>query len=61
MVDRWRRFLRVAQQQAPADLLLRDARLVNVASGEIERVNVAMSDGMLQASATTRTPLRRST
>lgn len=45
MVDRWRRFLAVAQQQEPADLLLRDARLVNVASGEIERVNVAICDG----------------
>ncbi len=45
MVDRWRRFLAVAQRQAPAELLLRDARLVNVASGEIERVNVAVCDG----------------
>ncbi len=45
MVERWRRFLAVAQQQLPADLLLRDARLVNVASGEIERVNIAICDG----------------
>ncbi len=47
MVDRWRRFLSIAQQQEPADLLLRDARLVNVASGEIERVNVAICAGKI--------------
>jgi len=47
MVDRWRRFLAVAQQQAPADLLLKDARLVNVASGEIERCNIAICDGKI--------------
>ncbi len=47
MVDRWRRFLSVAQQQAAADLVLRDARLVNVASGEIESVNVAICDGKI--------------
>jgi adenine deaminase len=47
MVDRWRRFLAIAQQQAPADLLLRNARMVNVASGEIERVNVAVADGKI--------------
>ncbi len=47
MVETWRRFLRVAQQQEPADLLLRDACLVNVASGEIERVNVAICGGQV--------------
>ncbi len=45
MVDSWRRFLAVAQKQAPADLILSNARLVNVASGEIERVNVALCGG----------------
>ncbi len=47
MVERWRRFLAVAEGQSGADLLLRDARLVNVASGEIERVNVAIVDGRI--------------
>lgn len=40
----WRHFLAVAQGQEPADLLLRNARMVNVASGEIEPVNVAICD-----------------
>ncbi len=47
MVERWRRFLAVAEGQSEADLLLRNARLVNVASGEIERVNVAIADGRI--------------
>lgn len=47
MVDRWRRILSVALQHTPADTLLRDARMVNVASGEIERVNVALCDGVI--------------
>ncbi|CCF86288.1 adenine deaminase [Nitrolancea hollandica] len=47
MVERWRRFLSVAEGRAEADLLLRDARLVNVASGEIERINVAIVDGRI--------------
>jgi adenine deaminase len=47
MVEQWRRFLAVAQQREPADLLWRNARLVNVASGEIERVNVAVCDGLV--------------
>lgn len=47
MVERWRRFLAVAEDRSEADLLLHDARLVNVASGEIERVNVAIVDGRI--------------
>lgn len=47
MVERWRRFLAVAEGRIEADLLLRNARLVNVASGEIERVNVAIVDGRI--------------
>lgn len=47
MVDRWHRFLAAAEGREPADLLLRDARLVNVASGEIERVSVAVVDGRI--------------
>ncbi|MBX6342147.1 MAG: adenine deaminase, partial [Thermomicrobiaceae bacterium] len=41
-LDEWRRFLAVARGEAPADLVLRNARLVNVASGEIEEVDVAI-------------------
>jgi adenine deaminase len=37
----------VAQQRESADLVWRNARLVNVASGEIERVNVAVCDGLV--------------
>lgn len=47
MVERWQHFLAVAQGRAPADLLLRDARMVNVASGEVERVSVAITDGRI--------------
>jgi adenine deaminase len=47
MVERWRRFLSVAEGRDEADLLLRDARLVNVASGEIEQVNVAIVEGRI--------------
>jgi adenine deaminase len=47
MVDRWRRFLAVAEQRETADLIWHDARLVNVASGEIERTNVAVCDGIV--------------
>lgn len=47
MLDRWQRFLAVAEGREPADLLLRDVRLVNVAAGEVERVNVAIADGQI--------------
>lgn len=47
MLEEWQRFLAVAQGEARADLVLRDARLVNVASGEIERVDVAVVDGRI--------------
>ncbi|HEX7101149.1 MAG TPA: adenine deaminase [Nitrolancea sp.] len=47
MVEEWRRFLAVAQQREPAYLLWRNTRLVNVASGEIERVNIALCDGVV--------------
>jgi adenine deaminase len=45
MVDRWRRFLRVAQGDEPGDLLVRDARVVNVASNEVQRSSVIVVDG----------------
>ncbi|HET7036694.1 MAG TPA: adenine deaminase [Thermomicrobiaceae bacterium] len=47
MIDRWHRVLAVAEGREPADLVLRDARLVNVASGEIERVSVAIVAGTI--------------
>ncbi|HUZ02504.1 MAG TPA: adenine deaminase [Thermomicrobiaceae bacterium] len=47
MIDRWHRFLAVAQGRRPADLLLRDARVVNVASCEVERTSVALVDGVI--------------
>ncbi|HET9014719.1 MAG TPA: adenine deaminase [Thermomicrobiaceae bacterium] len=47
MVERWHHFLAVAEGREPADLLLRDARVVNVASGEIERASVALVDGVI--------------
>ena len=39
--------LSVARGETPADLLLRDARLVNVFSGEIERADIAIVDGII--------------
>lgn len=46
-VEQWRRLLAVARGHAPADLLLRNARVVNVASGEIEQANVAIAFGRI--------------
>lgn len=37
--------LRVARGEAPADLLLKNAQLVNVLSGEVHAANIAISDG----------------
>jgi adenine deaminase len=37
----------VARGDTPADLLLRDARIVNVFSGEIERANIAIEGGLI--------------
>jgi adenine deaminase len=39
----------VARGSTPADLLLRDARVVNVFSGEIERADIAIAGGMIAA------------
>jgi adenine deaminase len=44
-LEQWRHHLRVALGEEPADLLLRNARVVNVASGEVEYANVAIVDG----------------
>ena len=46
-LDIWRRRLAVARGDAPADLLIRGARLVNVLSGEIHTADVAVADGIV--------------
>ncbi len=43
------RFLRIAGGEEPADLALRDARVVNVLSGEIYRSDVMIADGRVVA------------
>jgi adenine deaminase len=45
----WRRRLAVALRQAPADLLVRGARIVNVFTEELEDVNIAIVDGRIAA------------
>lgn len=47
MVDRWQRALRIATADEPADLLLRDARVINVFTCEIQEANVAIADGRI--------------
>src|SRR5689334_5739588 len=39
--------LSVARGESPADLVLRDARIVNVFSGEIEQADIAIADGFI--------------
>ncbi len=39
--------IRVARGQAPADLILANARIVNTFNGEIEQENIAISQGMI--------------
>ncbi|MEZ4522317.1 MAG: adenine deaminase [Thermomicrobiales bacterium] len=46
-MDRWQRALGVALRNEPADLLLQDARIVNVFTCEIQRGNVAIADGRI--------------
>ncbi|MFO7594891.1 MAG: adenine deaminase [Desulfocurvibacter africanus] len=41
------RHIRIAWGQEPADLLVRDVRLVNVLSGEIHPAHVAVADGLV--------------
>lgn len=43
----WQRALRIAQHGEAADLLLTNARIVNVFSGEIDSGNVAIADGRI--------------
>jgi adenine deaminase len=47
VVQQWQRALRIAREGESADLLLRDARVVNVFSGEVEQANVAIADGRI--------------
>jgi adenine deaminase len=44
-IGRRKRLVDVAAGRAPADLILSNARIVNVLSGEIETANVATCDG----------------
>lgn len=46
-LEQWRRLLRVALGEEPAELVLRHARVVNVASGEIEEADVAIVYGRI--------------
>jgi len=39
--------IEVARGQAPADLLLKHARIINVFTGEVEKGNVALSSGRI--------------
>jgi adenine deaminase len=45
VVEQWRRFLDAAQGNAPGDLVIRNGRVVNVATNEIEELDVLIVDG----------------
>jgi adenine deaminase len=47
MTDKLLRTIKVARGQEPADLLFRNARVVNVFTGEIEDASVAVCDGVI--------------
>src|SRR5713101_2264526 len=46
-MDELRRRIRIARGEEPADLLLQNARLVNVCSGEYYPADVALADGLV--------------
>jgi adenine deaminase len=46
-MDELRRRIRIARGEEPADLLLRNARLVNVCSGECYPADVVLADGLV--------------
>ena len=46
-IEAWRRALRIAAGEEPADLVLRGGRVVNVLSGEIVSASVAIADGRI--------------
>src|SRR5689334_9466590 len=45
--DRTTRLLRVARGDAPADLVLRNCRIVNVFSSQIEQADITIADGLI--------------
>ena len=47
MTDKLLRTIKVARGEEPADLLFRNARVVNVFTGEIEDASVAVCDGVI--------------
>ncbi len=46
-MDELRRHIQIARGELPADLVLRNAQLVNVCSGECYRADVALADGLV--------------
>jgi adenine deaminase len=44
VVEQWRRFLDAAQGNAPGDLVIRNGRVINVATNEIEELDVLIVD-----------------
>lgn len=46
-MDELKRRIKIARGEAPADLVLRNARLVNVCSGECYPADVALADGLV--------------
>ena len=46
-MDGLQRRIRIARGEMPADLVLRNARLVNVCSGECYPADVAIADGLV--------------
>ena len=51
-MDKLRRRIQIARGEIPADLLLRNANLVNVCSGECYPADVAIADGLIVGMAT---------
>ena len=47
MVEQWRRFLAAAKGEAPGDLIIRNGRVINVASNEVEDADVLIVDGKI--------------
>ena len=46
-MDSLQRRIRIARGELPADLVLRNARLVNVCSGECYPADIAIADGLV--------------
>jgi len=58
-MDGLRRRIQVARGELPADLVLRNANLVNVCSGECYLTDVAITDGFVAGLSTSSTPGQR--